>query len=200
VLGQIRCDYFQCAESIASATSHKKNMKHKLIHAGVYVAITMAGSQALAQAKSFEGFSLAGGINIANNNFSRSAGALSSSVSSNSIDSTFQAQYDLAASEQLLIGMGATADHGELVFGRWVLTGRDIRMKDRYSLFVAPGYAIDDSTMVYAKLAYISGTVYDPASTILPGTGYGVGMKIKGGSNVFYQAEFSTNRYANREY
>jgi hypothetical protein len=175
-------------------------MKHKVIYIGARVVAAMSGSHAFAQAKSFERFSLAGGINIASNKFSRSAGAFSSSVTSSSIDSTFQAQYEFSASEKFLIGVGASADHGELVFGRWVSANTDIKMKDRYSLYVAPGYAIDDTTLIYAKLAYISGTFYDPASTILPGTGYGVRMKIMGGSNIFSQAELSTNDYANREY
>jgi hypothetical protein len=73
-------------------------------------------------------------------------------------------------------------------------------MKGRYSAYVAPGYALNDSTLLYGKLAYLNATVSDPRATELPGTGYGVGLKILGGSHLFYQVEFLGTDYAKREY
>lgn len=177
-------------------------MKQKIICIAAFVVAVLAGPQAFAQAKDFEGFSIAGGANIANSSFSRSTntGGANTSVTSTSTDAVLQAQYDYAAGDTFLIGVGATLDLGEMTFGRWVASNVALKMKDRYSLYVAPGYALNDTTLLYAKLAYISGTFYDPYSIVLPGTGLGVGLKIKGGSNVFYQLELSNSDYANREY
>jgi hypothetical protein len=177
-------------------------MKQTIAYIGALVAAVLAGPQAFAQAKSFEGFSIAGGANIANSNFGRTTntGAANTSVTSTSADAVLQAQYDYAAGEKFLIGVGATLDLGELTFGQWMPSNIALKMKDRYSLYVAPGYALNNTTLVYAKLAYISGTFYDPHTIVLPGTGLGVGLKIMGGSNVFYQIELSNSDYANREY
>ena len=65
---------------------------------------------------------------------------------------------------------------------------------------MAPGYALNDSILLYGKLAYITATVSDPRATELSGTGYGVGIKILGGSRLFYQAELSGTDYAKRQY
>jgi hypothetical protein len=175
-------------------------MKRKVICIGAFVA-AFSGSQAFAQAMNFEGFSIAAGLNIANTTFSREYnGANGHSVNGTQANAVIQAQYDYAASEQFVMGFGATADSGKLPFGSWQPSNIVIQMKDRYSVYVAPGYALNDSTLLYGKLAYISATVSDPRACELPGTGYGIGIKVLGGTHLIYQAEFSGADYAKREY
>lgn len=170
------------------------------IYIGALVA-ALSGSQAFAQANSFEGFSIAAGFNIANTTFSRANNGVSgNSVGSTQGNAVIQAHYDYAASEQFVLGFGATADIGKIPFGNWQPSNIEIQMKDRYSVYVAPGYALNDSTLLYGKLAYITATVSDPRATELPGTGYGVGIKILGGSHLIYQAELLGTDYAKRQY
>lgn len=150
----------------------------------------------------FEGFSLAAGINIADSNFSRTSrtGLSFPAVNSTSANPVLQAEYGYAINDKYLLNAGASRGLGPLVFGTWRGSNIDIKMTDMYSVYLAPGYALNDSTLLYAKLGYLSGTVSDPYSTILPGTGYGVGAKILGGSHVFYQAELLRSEYAHRAY
>jgi hypothetical protein len=176
------------------------SMKQKAIYIGALVA-ALSGSQAFAQAKNFEGFSFAAGLNIANTTFSRAyAGAAGYSVNGTQANAVAQAHYDYAASEQFVLGFGATADSGKLPFGIWQPSNIEIQMKDRYSVYVAPGYTLNDSTLLYGKLAYITAIVSDPRASELPGVGYGVGLKILAGSHLFYQVELSGTDYAKREY
>ena len=145
---------------------------------------------------------LRAGINIANSNFSRTShtGPSFPSVNSTSANPVLQAEYGYALNDKYLLSVGASRDLGPLLFGIWRGSNIDIKMKDMYSVYIAPGYALNDSTLLYAKLGYLSGTVSDPNSTILPGTGYGLGAKILGASRVFYQAELLKSDYARREY
>lgn len=177
-------------------------MKQPSFFIGILMAGATLGSQALAQANKFEGFSLAGGINIVNANFARSSqpGPSSPAISSTNVNMAFQAEYGYAINDKYSIGVGASLDQRRLVFGTWTASKIDIEMKDMYSVYIAPGYALNDSTLLYAKLGYLSGTVSDPASTTLPGTRYGIGVRAMGGSNVFYQAELSKSDYAHRAY
>ena len=177
-------------------------MKQNLIYIGVLIAGATLGSQALAQANKFEGFSLGAGINTVSANFARSynSGRSSPAISSTHVNLAFQAEYGFAINDKYVIGLGGSMDQRRLVFGTWTASKIDIEMKDMYSVHIAPGYALSDSTLVYAKLGYLSGTVSDPASTTLPGTRYGIGVRVFGGSNVFYQSELSKSEYAHRAY
>lgn len=175
-------------------------MWKKSICIGAFVT-ALTGSQAFAQANSFDGFSIAAGLNIANTTFSRTNnGVAGNSVGSTQGNAVLQVHYDYAASEKFVLGFGATADRGKIPFGNWQPSNIEIQMKDRYSVYVAPGYALNDSILLYGKLAYITATVSDPRATELSGTGYGVGIKILGGSRLFYQAELSGTDYAKRQY
>jgi hypothetical protein len=176
-------------------------MMKKAFFTGVFVATALVAPQANAQAGNFEGFSIAAGLNIASTSFSRaSVGVSGYTVRSTQANAVLQVQYDYAIGGQFLLGFGATADSGNLPFGIWRPSNIEMSMKDRYSVYVAPGYSLSDSTLLYGKLAYITATVSDPRATQLPGMGYGVGLKILGGDHLFYQAELSGTDYAKREY
>jgi hypothetical protein len=137
---------------------------------------------AFSQTSNFEGFSVLGGVNLGASTFERNAknGSSSSSVTSTSSNFLAQGEYTFAIGSQITLGLGATVGLGDLTFGRWTdPTLGDIKLKETYSAYIAPGYLLNETTLVYAKLASISGTAYDNKGSVsLSGMGYGVGARF----------------------
>lgn len=175
-------------------------MKQKAPFICALIAASLVNVPAFAQATHFAGFSLAGGLNLATANFARTAanGARLESGITQTSNAVLQAQYDNPVSDSVLIGLGATADIGDLQFGTWQAFNVGIKMKDRYSLYAAPGYALSESTLVYAKLTYLGGTVVDATSKLLEGGAFGLGIKHMLGRKVFLEAELGHSEYAQR--
>ena len=155
-----------------------------------------AAPQAFAQAKNFEGFSVFGGLNVANSKIENNT---TSSATSTSTNVTLQAQYAWALGDQFVLGVGAAAGAGDLTFAAG-LAG-DIKLKDNAAVFIAPGFAVSNSTLVYGKIASTSGTVYDNSGSFsVTGVGYGIGAQFKSGNNLYYQVEFLQNNFADKDY
>lgn len=175
-------------------------MKKLLIASAI--AATFVTPQAFAQAKNFEGFSVLAGLNSASSTFEQTAksGASSTSATSTSSNVQLQAEYTWAAGQNFTVGLGVNAGLGDLLFGRWAASGVDLKLKDTVAVYVAPGYAISDTTLVYGKIASISGTAADTASVSLSGMGYGLGARFNSGKNLYYQAEFMANQYSDKDF
>lgn len=174
----------------------------KLMLATALIA-AVAAPQAFAQAKHFEGFSVFGGVNVANSTFDRTLtnGAGSASATSRATNIALQAQYAWALGDQFVLGVGATVGAGDLLFGTWGGSGGDLKLKDTAAVYIAPGIAVSDSTLLYGKVASTSGTVYDNSGSLsVAGVGYGLGAQFKSGNNLFYQVEFMQNNYNNKDY
>lgn len=153
-----------------------------------------AAPQAFAQAKNFEGFSVLGGLNVAS---SKIEAAGTSSATSTSTNVALQAQYAWALGNQFVLGVGATVGAGDLVFATG--TAGDIKLKDSAAVYIAPGFAVSDSTLLYGKIASTSGTVYDNSGSLsVTGVGYGIGAQFKSGNNLFYQVEYLQNNFADK--
>lgn len=164
------------------------NMK-KVILAAV-VAASFAAPQAFAQAKNFEGFSVAGGLNVATTKWEKS----SSELSGTSTNGLLEAQYAAALGDKFVLAAGANLGLGDLKVG----TGGagEIKVKEMSSFFVKPGYAVSNDVLVYGKLAAVSATGEDSSAKIsLSGTGYGFGVQVLSGKNVYYQAEFLQTKF-----
>lgn len=174
----------------------------KLLIAAAAAAVTLAAPQAFAQAKNFEGFSVQGGLNAAASTFeqiTKSSGASASATSSSS-NFQLQADYTFAVTEKVTVGVGATVGLGDLVFGRWASSGAEIKLKNTNALYVAPGFAISDTALVYGKIASVSGTAYDNSGSLdINGMGYGLGARFLSGKNIYYQVEFMQNQYSDKD-
>jgi outer membrane immunogenic protein len=149
------------------------------------LATLLAAPQAFAQAQNFEGFSVVGIIN-ANSNSEEWANKADTTQSNMGA----MAQYDLALGSTWVLGVGTQ-------FG---LNDFDIatnaKLKNTYGLFIAPGFALNDTTMLYLKVGSASAKVeINGISADLTGLGYGLGAKYLGNKNVFYQAEYLLNKY-----
>lgn len=167
-----------------------------------FIATALTTPQVFAQAKNFEGFSLYGGVNLANSTLEQNPknGFSNASVTSSSSNFGLQAQYTLAVGNSVAVGFGASMGLGDLVFGRWVASGIDIKLKDTSSIYVAPGYAINDTTLLYGKIASVTGAAADTTSVSLSGLGYGVGAQIMMNKNTFYQFEWMQSNYSDKDF
>lgn len=168
----------------------------KLLIASAIIA-TFAAPQAFAQAKNFEGFSLTGALNI-NNNKGEIVIISPASTSSESRTETnvgVQAEYGLALGESFVLGLGATAGLSDFN------ASSSIKIKNTYGFYLTPGIALSKDTLVYAKLASISAKASDSTTTIdVSGTGYGIGVRYLSSKSVFFQVEYTSNKYDDKVY
>jgi len=136
----------------------------KLLIASAIVAAFFA-PQAFAQAKNFEGFSVTGALNVNNNK-----GEAVSAVDRTESNLGVIAQYDLALGQSFVLGFGANLGLTDFNIAS------DAKLKNTVGVFVAPGFAVSNNTLVYGKIASVSAKVDFPSSSAdISGLGYGIG-------------------------
>ena len=161
------------------------------------VAATLITPQAFAQAKNFEGFGISGGINFANNTTEVTSTIFNAKASETSQNLDLNATYNAAIGQQFVLGLGVSVGLGEQKAGTLVdgATTVTAKVKTMNSFFIAPGYALSDTFMVYGKLAALSGTV--EASNVtdsVTGIGYGAGVRGAIDKNLYWTAEYVYNK------
>lgn len=138
-----------------------------------------------------------GALNV-NNNKGEITVITPASTSSESRTETnigVQAEYGLALGESFVLGLGATLGLSEFN------ASNSIKIKNANSFYLTPGFAISKDTLIYAKLASVSATAYDSSASIdISGTGYGIGVRYLNNKNVFFQVEYTSNKYDDKVY
>lgn len=178
----------------------------KKIIAAVAVAVTVFAPQAFAQAKNFEGFSLGANLNIASSTTEITSTIFNGKSTESGQNLGLQGQYNFALGDSFVLGVGFGAGLGDLKAGTITSGGTTltIKQKEAYSVYVAPGVAINDSVLLYGKVAAISGKFESSAATTsttaVSGVGYGFGVQSYINKNLFIQGEFMQNNYADRTF
>jgi outer membrane immunogenic protein len=169
-------------------------MKKILIAAAV--AASCIAPQAYAQANGFTGLSAGVNANASTSSAEVGEGINAIDMGKSSQNVSLQAAYGFALGNNYVLGLGATYALGDLKYGS--ANGVNVKGKDAYSLYLEPGYAFSNSTLVYAKLAYLGmkGEVSGIGSTDFSGVGYGVGVRHKLSTNLFLQGEISQSEYS----
>ena len=169
-------------------------MKKILIAAAV--AASFVAPQAFAQANGFTGFSAGANVNANTSSTEVINGSGSIDMGKSSQDVSLQAAYGFALGNNYVLGLGATYGLGDLKYGSSGLA--NLKGKDAYSIYLEPGYAFSNSTLVYAKLAYLGmkGEANGLGSRDFDGVGYGVGVRHKLNSNLFLQGEITQSEYS----
>lgn len=161
----------------------------------IVAAVGMLGAmQAFAQAKNFEGLSLGANLEVDHGSLSASDG---SSDSHHSTRLGLQGRYDWALDNQFLLGLGVGVGTGHRNAGVYATTN-EAYTKNRYSIDLMPGYAINNQLMVYGKISALSATAAsdDGVNTAsVHGTGYGIGLRGLIDNNTYWQAGLDTHRY-----
>ncbi len=162
-------------------------MKKILIAATI--AAAFAAPQAFAQAKNFEGFSITGALNVNNNK-----GEAVSAVDRTESNIGAVAQYDIALGQSFVLGFGASMGLSDFNIAS------DAKLKNTYSVFVAPGFAVSNNALVYGKIASVSAKAeFTNSSLDISGLGYGIGARYFSSKNVFFQAEYMSNKYDDKK-
>lgn len=177
--------------------------KHLLATAFAAVSTALFAPSAFAQAENFTGFSVLGGYNAASSTIdvTYKAGTNAPSATSTSGNGALQAEYTLMLAPQITIGVGLNVGLGDLKFGTWIGSNTDVLLREASSAYVAPGYALNNTTLLFGKVASVAGkatNVDGVNSAALSGMGYGLGARIVDG-HLFYQVEYMQNHYSDRE-
>lgn len=179
-------------------------MKKILISA--VIAASCFAPQAFAQAKNFEGFSAAVNMDlIANSTKGTILGSnYVDGLGRNSVGASIQAAYSYAATDKIVLSVGGTynlTDTNGVHFTSSSFTA-DSKLKDAYSIYFEPGYALTDKTLAYAKVSYEAGkavaTYSDGSpseSTDLSGVGAGFGLRTFIDKNLYLQVEAMQKEY-----
>jgi opacity protein-like surface antigen len=208
----------------------------------IALALLASASLAQAQSKNFEGFYLGAAVNlqstsvdVTNNGWSDTgidgAGAYDSSRigGKNNVIPSLDLSYTLAVDSKWLITFGGTYDLSKNKLGTSHVSSFDAeeetigiygvkgKQKGHYSIYVAPGYLVTNSTMVYAKFAHHQSKIdYEVGgieaasdgslavggegfSEKYKGMGYGVGLKTQLTDKVFAFAEVQQVTYKSKD-
>jgi hypothetical protein len=163
----------------------------------------LAASQAFAQAKNFQGLSAGLNLGTADTTAEAMTGGLGGKGSNTDNNFSLQLQYNAAVTEMLVLGFGATANFGDLKAGTLTPLSTQVKVKDAYSLYFAPGFAFGNGLLGYGKLAYINAnaqTSTGSSTRFDDGYGLGFGLQALFGKNWFGQAEFMMNQYTDKAF
>jgi hypothetical protein len=175
------------------------------------IALLASSTSLMAQSKSFEGASIGLFGSMIGAEVDGKVTDSNSAVSTGSIGKVtpvagLDASYTFATGSNGFFAIGATYLAGEAEFGLGnadsVETGAKTfkgKIKDHYTVYIQPGYAVSKDSAVYGKLSYnhadfnVTNAVRQPGN--LEGWGAGVGLKTFLTSNTFVQAEASYTEY-----
>jgi opacity protein-like surface antigen len=173
------------------------DMKKSIIVAAV--AAAFVAPQVFAQSANFQGFSVGLGVNAANSSSELSDTTGSQKYTDSDNNGTLQLQYNMELSNVFVLGLGGTANFGDLKAGK--SGANQFKIKDAYSLYVAPGYAINNSWLVYGKVAYLNANEKGENggnASFDNGWGLGLGLQTLFSKNWFGQFEYMANDYGEK--
>lgn len=169
------------------------------------VAATAACFAVSAQTFNFEGFSGALNLNTVSTStkISGDGGSAFDGIGQQSWNGSVQAAYGFVTSPSTVLTVGATyalgnAKGGTLEFGDG---SAQIRVKNAYSVYVEPGFLLNDKTLAYGKLSYegakgsLAVTGESEESKSIKGTGIGAGIRTMLDKTSFIQVEFKQVGY-----
>jgi hypothetical protein len=163
---------------------------------------------ASAQITNFEGFSGSLNLNTTSTNSKLSADGQSAfdSIGQQSWNGSVQVAYGFAASQSAVVSVGGTyalgdSKGGEIGVNSSTSSTIRIRAKSVFSLYVEPGFLLNDKTLAYGKLSYedAKGTGSLPGegkrSRSMSGIGFGAGFRTMLNKTSFIQLEIKQVNY-----
>jgi hypothetical protein len=169
----------------------------------IIIATAMAAAftapQVLAQSQVFKGLSAGVGFTVAESTSTLATGGTTRTLSDVDNNFALQVQYNMALNEAFLLGIGSNIGFGDLKAGKF--NGGQAKIKNSYSLYLAPSYAINNTWLAYGKLAYLNAKAENAFSHSInfdEGFGYGVGFQVMYNKKWFGQAELMINQYKDK--
>ena len=185
------------------------------------IALLASSTSLMAQSKSFEGVSLGlsasvVGAEVSGNSASSSTGTRNTSGSIGKVAeiAAIDLSYGYPVSNNFLVAIGASYTPGKAKAGTGTYTGDgtsgdtngklNLELKDPYTIYIAPTYAVSKDAALYAKFGYskadVNVTATDSASLSrkpgdLEGMTYAIGSKILLNNNLYIGVEASLTEY-----
>lgn len=164
------------------------------IYAVLACVAALSSTQAYAQAKGFEGFSVGANVDSDRSSISATGGT---SDSGTSTGLGLQARYDWALGSNFLLGAGITANTGTRKAGNYA-NGREASIKDRYSFDLLPAVAVSNKAQLFFKVSAVYGSAAssDGSSTAaVNGAGYGLGFRGMINPNAYWQVGYDSYKF-----
>ncbi len=165
-------------------------------------ALVVGCASAFAQATPFTGFNAAIGLSFGNSSAKLDSNLGSTSTGEDSVWGILSGEYGFAVSPKAVIGVGASIDLGDTKYGNQSALGTTVSLKakDKYSVFVAPGYALSNNTLAFVKLGYhhAKGEL-GAQSESFNGFGIGLGVRTMLDKNMFLQLEATRVDYSRKD-
>lgn len=164
----------------------------------VAILSTLGASQAFAQLQSHTGFSVGANLALTSTNTEATVSGLNlNAAGQSSVGAAVQAAFSYAATDSVLLSVGATyslVDIDALSFSSTGGSG-SLKLRNTYSVYLEPGYPVADRTIAFARLSYEAATMRAEASGItgrdrdIGGAGLGFGLRTLVTKNMYLQAE-----------
>lgn len=171
---------------------------------GMAIALATTCSVASAGTANFEGLSVYLGASAVTTSIKLEADSFAANgLGKSSYSADIGADYGLKLTDSAVLLLGGTYGLNKLsafeVSGATDLAG-ELKLKDRFSLYAAPGVTLGNSALLYAKLAYVSATADGEGGKTHAGYGYGAGARVSLSKEVFLNIEFMQNNYGDKTY
>jgi len=163
---------------------------------------TLMATNSFAQSN-FEG--LSGGVNLIMANASADMTISSTTFKQGDASQlgSLEVSYGIPLDSKSVMTFGGTYSLGDMKAGSITSsgTGYELKGKDIYSMYLAPGYLVSNTTLAYGKLAYtamsgsITLTTGTSASADFKGWGYGAGVRTMLNEKTFLQVEFTQTKF-----
>jgi len=153
--------------------------------------------QAFAQAKNFEGFSVALNAHvIAPTTEASLLGATINGFGQQSAVGSIQGAYSFIASDSVVLALGASYNLTDFDAGtvRDATSSATLKIQNSGSIYFEPGFLTSERTLAYLKISYEKGTVKEEANGTsltkdVTGNSFGFGIRTLLSKNLFLQAE-----------
>jgi len=174
-----------------------------IITTGLLTLVLCSAPAFAADSANFTGFTLGVTVGQSHNSIDYSGYIDGKSSSDNSFASGLNAGYGFALNDSVVLSVGATYALRDAKFGQVTYdeSGSTVyvngKIKDHWSVFVAPGYRFAPQWLGYAKLAYhvakshYTDTLMGSGTSSHHGVGYGAGLAFAATHNLELSAEVS---------
>ena len=166
----------------------------KILTAAAFAVIATSAS---AQVSNFAGFSAGLNLNSVSTNTELTINGVGSfdGIGQQSWNGAVQGAYGFVASPSTVISVGATYGLGDSKAGS--ISGiANLKIKNQLSVYVEPGFLVNNSTLVYGKLSYEKAKIGENSDTTsVNGTGFGIGVRTLIAKATYLQVEFKQIGY-----
>jgi len=170
----------------------------KKILCAAVVASTLAVSPVRADSHAFSGFSVAANLNFISTSAEVHNGVFSGSIGDTDAMFSTQAGYVWELGGRYFLGVSGAHGFGFIKAGS--AGTKAFKVEDIYGVHVEPGYLLNPTSLLYAKVGYLRMRAQAEASTGIEakdfrGVGYGAGLRILLHSRWYLEMEILQTEY-----